>query len=84
MDWISVKEKLPEKDGCYLVNIHQENDELGESADFVTEAWYRKIPLLFCSDTVGWHLLNEFYDLTEQLKGYISHWMPYPDPPKFE
>lgn len=82
MEWISVKDRLPEETGRYLVDIHQEDDEHGESGDFVVEAWWRDVNLPFVSKSIGWTLLNEFYDLTEQLKGYITHWMPFPEPPK--
>lgn len=28
-EWISVEERLPDKDGEYLVNVHQEDEERG-------------------------------------------------------
>lgn len=84
MEWISVKDKLPTDFGTYLVNLHQYNEISGEIGDFVTEATFYPNPLLSIDKMVGWHLLNEFYDLTEFLREYITHWMPWPEPPKFE
>ena len=81
-NWISVKDRAPEETGTYLVNIHQEDDERGESGDFVIMAWYQKNNLLFVPEEVGWVLLNEWYDLTAVMKQYISHWMPFPKPPE--
>lgn len=82
--WISVNDRLPKETGTYLVNIHQENDERGESGNFVIMAWYQKNPLLFVPKEIGWILLNEWYDLTPKLRENISHWMPLPTPPEVE
>lgn len=54
----------------------------GESADFVVMAWRTNVPLLYCPKDIGWSLLNEFYNLTEQLRSDITHWMPLPEQPK--
>lgn len=78
--WISIKERMPDIEGSYLVSLHQEDDEIGESADCVLFAWYRPVKLLHCDKNIGWSLLNEFYDLTEKLRGYITHWQPLPEP----
>lgn len=72
----------PKETGHYLVNIHQEDDERGEAADFVLDAWYQKNGLLFVPDTAGWMLMNEWHGLTEQMRPFITHWMPLPEPPK--
>ena len=82
--WISVNERMPDIEGSYLVSLHQEDDELGESVDCVLFAWYRPVKLLPCEKNIGWSLLNEFYDLTEKLRGYITHWQPLPEPPTKE
>lgn len=71
--WFPVSEP-PKKEGHYLVNIHQEDEEKGV-CDFVLDAWYRPNGLLFFNPKeIGWHLLNEWYDLSEQLRPYITHW----------
>ena len=80
-EWISVKDELPKEAGSYLVSLHQEDEENGESSDCVLFAWYQPTKLLFCEQDIGWSLLNEFYDLTSSLRQYITHWMPLPQPP---
>ena len=82
-EWIPVSEP-PKETGHYLVNIHQEDDEKGESADFVLDAWYQVNGLLFVPDTIGWTLLNEWHGLTEQMIPFITHWTKRPEPPKGE
>lgn len=78
--WVSVKDKLPTETGLYLVNVHQENDT--ESGDCVLEAWYRADRPLFAPDRIGWTLLNEFYQFSDTMRNDITHWMPWPEPPK--
>lgn len=80
--WIPVSDP-PKETGHYLVSLHQENPE-GDLNDIVLDAWFQKDVFLFTSSEAGWHLLNEFYDLTPQLRKYITHWMPLPEPPEVE
>ena len=80
--WIPVSDP-PKETGHYLVSLHQENPE-GDLKDIVLDAWFQKEVFLFTSSEAGWHLLNEFYDLTPQLREYITHWMPLPEPPEVE
>lgn len=80
--WIPVSDP-PKETGHYLVSLHQENPE-GDLNDIVLDAWFQKDVFLFTSSEAGWHLLNEFYDLTPQLREYITHWMPLPEPPEVE
>lgn len=82
MEWISVKDRLPKDDGNYLVNVHQEDDEIGLSGDLVTLAWYQACPLLFVPKSIGWTLLNEFYEFSDRMRDDITHWMPLPTPPE--
>lgn len=81
-EWISVKDRLPDEAGEYLVTIHGEDDV--NACDFVLLAWYNPLPSLLFSSDVGWSLLNEFYPFTERLRERITHWMPLPEPPKGE
>lgn len=81
-EWISVKDRLPEESGTYLVNVHQETED--DVGDCVLLAWYQRNDLLFVPNSVGWLLLNEFYDLSNTLRDDITHWMPLPEPPKEE
>ncbi len=83
-DWISVKERLPTEYGLYLVNLHQVNDKTGDLGNCVIEAAYHPCELFSISGDIGWQLLNEFYNLTDDLREYITHWMPWPEPPKGE
>ena len=82
-EWKPISEP-PKETGHYLVNIHQEDDETGEDADFVLDAWYEVNGLLFVPKTAGWTLLNEWYDLTPQMLPFVTHWMERPQPPKVE
>lgn len=79
-EWISVKDRLPTESGVYLTNVHQESDI--ESSDCVLMAWYQVEKPLFAPDSVGWSLLNEFYQFSDQMRDDITHWMPLPEPPK--
>ena len=80
--WIPVSDP-PKETGHYLVSLHQENPE-GDLNDIVLDAWFQKDVFLFTSSEAGWHLLNEFYDLTPQLREYITHWTPLPEPAEVE
>ena len=82
-EWKPISEP-PKETGHYLVNIHQEDAEKGESVDFVLDAWYQVTGLLFVPDTVGWTLLNEWHDLTAQMLPFVTHWTERPQPPKGE
>lgn len=81
--WVSVDEP-PKESGHYWVNIHQKDEGKGEECDFVLDAWYKPNDLLFAPKEVGWTLMNEWHDLTGQMRQYITHWMPvpYPQTPK--
>lgn len=81
--WIPASDP-PKETGHYLVNIHQEDDESGDTSDFVLDAWYTVNGLLYVPQNIGWSLLNEWYDLTEKMRQYITHWMPLPEAPKGE
>lgn len=80
--WISVTERLPEEAGSYLVAVHQDDIENAEGYSLVLDAWYN--PKTYPFTTVGWTLLNEWYDLTPRLREEITHWMYLPEPPKEE
>ena len=70
--WISVKDRLPNRDGLYVVYGQTEAmRELLPDNDPIWMCYYRKE--------------RGFYD-TELCRGYdfITHWMPLPEPPKEE
>lgn len=78
-EWISVNDRLPTETGTYLVNVHQKiEDEVGDS---VLLAWYNMERPICVPENISWILLNEFYHLSDQLREYITHWMPIPEPP---
>lgn len=82
-DWISVKDRLPNEDGAYLVVMQNTDSETGETYSFVTHAWFTARPISFpIPESVGWTLLYEFYQFSEQMRDYITHWMPLPEPPE--
>ena len=82
-EWKPISEP-PKETGHYLVNIHQEDEEKGEQADFVLDAWYEVNGILFVPKSVGWTLLNEWYDLTAQMLPFVTHWTEKPQPLKGE
>lgn len=82
--WIPVSHP-PKCTGTYLVNIHQENDIDGEIVNLTLEAWYKTNDLLFHNPKeIGWHLLHEWYELSDQLRPYITHWTYWPSMPAEE
>lgn len=78
--WISVEERLPEEPGEYLVSVHQDDSENAEGYSLVLSAWYN--PKAFPFTTIGWTLLNEWYDLTPRLREEITHWCSLPVSPE--
>lgn len=76
MDWIKCSERMPEKDGEYLV-VNDGRFEIAEYSESAKEDGYFPFgyeELEF--DDFG----NKLIDWTELRK--ITHWMPLPDPPK--
>lgn len=61
-EWISVKDRLPNKSGHYLAYIKNRN------AIYV-EKWENNLWFLY-----------DWWGITDD----ITHWMPFPEPPKEE
>lgn len=69
--WISVKDRMPEQAGCYLV-YRQHFYGWGIPGQITVCYW----------DGIDWfddYVDAEGYELPEDS---VSHWMPLPDPPK--
>ena len=81
-EWISVKDRLPEKDGAYLVTTNSFGDRQS-----VKLRWFAKDgENVDAYDLAGQKDVWYLYDIE---CGYVSiktvtHWMPLPEPPKGE
>ena len=81
-EWISVKDRLPEKDGAYLVTTNSFGDRQS-----VKLRWFAKDgENVDAYDLAGQKDVWYLYDIE---CGYVSiktvtHWMPLPQPPKKE
>ena len=81
-EWISVKDRLPEKDGAYLVTTNSLGDRQS-----VKLRWFAKDgENVDAYDLAGQKDVWYLYDIE---CGYVSidsvtHWMPLPEPPKGE
>ena len=81
-EWISVKDRLPEKDGAYLVTTNSFGDRQS-----VKLRWFAKDgEMVDAYDLAGQKDVWYLYDIE---CGYVSiktvtHWMPLPQPPKGE
>ena len=81
-EWISVKDRLPEKDGAYLVTTNSFGDRQsvkfrwfakdGENVDAYDLAGQKDVWYLYDSEC-GYISINS-----------VTHWMPLPLPPKGE
>ena len=70
MEWISVKERLPENTGVAPeVIVHTKTGE-------VTVGWFDKTDR-------EWWILSEDIDYGEMCVSFdsVTHWMPLPEPP---
>lgn len=78
--WISVKERLPEESGQYIVCCDDSGCPCGEGI------WYESGVVVCAQVDVGinggvcweWNENGTLYDL----EGVVTHWMPLPEPPK--
>ena len=79
-EWISVKDRLPEKNGAYLVTTNSFGDRQS-----VKLRWFAKDgEMVEAHDLAGQKDVWYLYDIE---CGYVSiktvtHWMPIPEPPK--
>lgn len=75
-EWISVKDKLPNENGTYIVYTHDGKlangwvwfDDAVVVADYTFGMWW-------------WYNKNGIdFDITD----IVTHWMPLPEPPRME
>jgi hypothetical protein len=69
MEWISVYDRLP---------LRQEDVKKYDSIDVIVRTKLNEVIVanFAMGNTVGtWHQFGDYED------GYITHWMPLPDPP---
>ena len=75
-EWISVDERLPEEDGCYIVTACDEGFSCGDGI------WYDTVVIEaeHYKGEWSWNENGTEYDITD----LVTHWMPMPNPPKGE
>ena len=69
-EWISVEDRLPEKDGCYIVTACDEGCSAGEGI------WYSTVVVVaeYYKGSWTWYDGGSEYSL----EGIVTHWMPLP------
>lgn len=74
--WIPVTERLPEKNGNYIVTACDEGCSYGEGI------WYSTVVVVaeYYNGAWTWYEGSTEYDL----EGIVTHWMQLPTPPKEE
>ena len=86
--WISVKERLPEKSGYVLVCVHypefEQFEQHGGDADGIDVAFFATWNNIFLTDNNNAY--NADLNKVDMTNGheYVTHWMPLPNPPKEE
>ena len=75
-EWISVEDRLPEKDGCYIVTACDEGCSCGDGI------WYDTVVIEaeHYKGEWSWNENGTEYDITD----LVTHWMPLPEMPKGE
>lgn len=75
--WISVQDRLPEKDGEYLVFIRSPYAGYSKIAGFSTD---KTATHTFLDAGYGWSNYDSDYGYYECKD--VTHWMPLPEPPE--
>ena len=75
-EWISAKDRLPDKDGCYIVTACDEGCSCGDGI------WYDTVVIEaeHYKGEWSWNENGTEYDITD----FVTHWQPMPQPPKGE
>ena len=78
-EWISVKDRLPEEAGTYIVHIRQ--DKVDYIRDVFAASYSAEQKVWVIGETAEDSLfLNAITQSHKHI--YVSHWMPLPEPPK--
>ena len=75
-EWISVDDRLPDKDGCYIVTACDEGCSCGDGI------WYDTVVIEaeHYKGEWSWNENGTEYDITD----FVTYWQPMPNPPKGE
>ena len=75
-EWIQVTDRLPDKDGCYIVTACDEGCSCGDGI------WYDTVVIEaeHYKGEWSWNENGTEYDITD----LVTHWTPLPNPPKGE
>lgn len=80
--WISVKDKLPEKNGMYIVFSESPICRSMLFANFAKDLQKIDKNAFYGMKHPGWYEYDSEWGYCEL--NYITHWMPRPEPPKGE
>lgn len=87
MNWISVKDRLPEMipETCYSEDVLAFCISHGKSTEFHSPNTYAKDEKYISIDRlVKWSDKKEISFRCNRFYGKVTHWMPLPKPPKIE
>ena len=73
-EWISVKDRLPEKDENYIVTVCDEGCSAGEGI------WYSTVVVVAEYYKGSWTWYDGGHEYS--LDGIVTHWMPMPELPE--
>jgi hypothetical protein len=70
-EWISVRDRMPEEPGAYLVALVTYRQERYLAVAYPRDGWW---------DVAGWCREYKHRDGVHNFD--VTHWMPLPEPPK--